>query len=320
MRTASSSGVWIGNDDNTPLQGVSGGGLPARIWRDFMTGASGRKAAPRPKPVDPAGPVAIGALTRIFAQQPAAIIVAPLANAGAPLATALLSLAVLGVVPGPLKSIGIGLALIASRFSSPSRRAKGRASRQYKLVSFGFGFIAFLDLSRLTRNLQELSVKAIRDIVLRHKGWRTDRCDVSLLSRTRWRRGDAAPRAASRTAGRAGRGDAADQVNQDGGHTGAHPRLPRLRADHSRTRSVSRTSGWCWAAIISGPIRGPPCPPPKRWIRPRSWRSGMCARASAMKIHLRLLDSGCADDAVPLPGIIAEKRAARRTAPRRTRD
>ncbi|WP_414712718.1 transglycosylase domain-containing protein [Sphingopyxis sp.] len=50
-------GVWIGNDDNTPLQGVSGGGLPARIWRDFMTGASGRPAAPRPKPVDPTGPV-----------------------------------------------------------------------------------------------------------------------------------------------------------------------------------------------------------------------------------------------------------------------
>jgi penicillin-binding protein 1A len=51
-------GVWIGNDDNTPLQGISGGGLPARIWRDFMTEASGKKAAPRPKRVvDPTGPV-----------------------------------------------------------------------------------------------------------------------------------------------------------------------------------------------------------------------------------------------------------------------
>ncbi|MGH6696006.1 transglycosylase domain-containing protein [Sphingopyxis sp.] len=51
-------GVWIGNDDNTPLQGVSGGGLPARIWRDFMTEVSGKKAAPRPKKVvDPTGPV-----------------------------------------------------------------------------------------------------------------------------------------------------------------------------------------------------------------------------------------------------------------------
>ncbi|MDB5715493.1 MAG: penicillin-binding protein [Sphingomonadales bacterium] len=32
-------GVWVGNDDNTPLRGVHGGGLPARIWRDFMASA-----------------------------------------------------------------------------------------------------------------------------------------------------------------------------------------------------------------------------------------------------------------------------------------
>ena len=31
--------VWIGHDDNRPLPGLSGGGLPARIWRDFMGGA-----------------------------------------------------------------------------------------------------------------------------------------------------------------------------------------------------------------------------------------------------------------------------------------
>jgi membrane peptidoglycan carboxypeptidase len=29
-------GVWMGNDDNAPMQGVAGGGLPATIWRDFM--------------------------------------------------------------------------------------------------------------------------------------------------------------------------------------------------------------------------------------------------------------------------------------------
>jgi drug/metabolite transporter (DMT)-like permease len=58
---------------------------------------------------------AIGALTLVFAfRYGKAIIVAPLANAGAPLATALLSLTLLGVVPGPLKAVGIGLALIAS--------------------------------------------------------------------------------------------------------------------------------------------------------------------------------------------------------------
>jgi penicillin-binding protein 1A len=33
-------GVWVGNDDNSPLAGqIAGGGLPARIWRDFMTQA-----------------------------------------------------------------------------------------------------------------------------------------------------------------------------------------------------------------------------------------------------------------------------------------
>jgi penicillin-binding protein 1A len=29
-------GVWMGNDDNTPLTGVTGGGLPAEIWREAM--------------------------------------------------------------------------------------------------------------------------------------------------------------------------------------------------------------------------------------------------------------------------------------------
>lgn len=29
-------GVWMGNDDNTPLTGVTGGGLPAEIWREVM--------------------------------------------------------------------------------------------------------------------------------------------------------------------------------------------------------------------------------------------------------------------------------------------
>ena len=52
-------GVWVGNDDNSPLQGVTGGGLPARIWRDFMTQASGKvpqRRAPS-RATDPGGPV-----------------------------------------------------------------------------------------------------------------------------------------------------------------------------------------------------------------------------------------------------------------------
>lgn len=49
-------GVWIGNDDNTPLGQINGGGLPARIWADFMRQALGAKAAPKPRP-DPSGTV-----------------------------------------------------------------------------------------------------------------------------------------------------------------------------------------------------------------------------------------------------------------------
>lgn len=30
------AGVWMGYDDNTPLSGVTGGGLPAEIWREVM--------------------------------------------------------------------------------------------------------------------------------------------------------------------------------------------------------------------------------------------------------------------------------------------
>jgi penicillin-binding protein 1A len=41
--------VWVGNDDNTPLAGIQGGGLPARIWRDFMSSAlAARMPLPRP--------------------------------------------------------------------------------------------------------------------------------------------------------------------------------------------------------------------------------------------------------------------------------
>lgn len=32
-------GVWVGNDDNSPMNRVTGGSLPAMIWRDFMNEA-----------------------------------------------------------------------------------------------------------------------------------------------------------------------------------------------------------------------------------------------------------------------------------------
>jgi len=58
---------------------------------------------------------AIGALTLVFAfRYGKAIIVAPLINAGAPLLTAVLSMVLLGLVPGPAKIAGIMLALSAA--------------------------------------------------------------------------------------------------------------------------------------------------------------------------------------------------------------
>jgi penicillin-binding protein 1A len=33
-------GVWVGNDNNAPMQKVTGGDLPAKIWRNFVTSAS----------------------------------------------------------------------------------------------------------------------------------------------------------------------------------------------------------------------------------------------------------------------------------------
>lgn len=44
------TGVWVGNDDNSPLGGIAGGGLPARIWRDFMGRAL--NDAPPPEAVE----------------------------------------------------------------------------------------------------------------------------------------------------------------------------------------------------------------------------------------------------------------------------
>jgi drug/metabolite transporter (DMT)-like permease len=58
---------------------------------------------------------AVGAATLVYAfRYGKAIVVAPLSNAGAPLVTAVLALLFASVVPGPLKTVGLALALIAS--------------------------------------------------------------------------------------------------------------------------------------------------------------------------------------------------------------
>jgi penicillin-binding protein 1A len=44
------AGVWMGYDDNTPLSGVTGGGLPAEIWHEVMLRVhDGLEARPLPK-------------------------------------------------------------------------------------------------------------------------------------------------------------------------------------------------------------------------------------------------------------------------------
>ncbi len=40
------TGVWVGNDNASPMKNVSGGGTPALIWRDFMFGAHHGKPKP----------------------------------------------------------------------------------------------------------------------------------------------------------------------------------------------------------------------------------------------------------------------------------
>ncbi|MFM9827166.1 MAG: transglycosylase domain-containing protein [Sphingomonas sp.] len=48
-------GVWVGNDDNSPNPGLSGGGIPARIWRNFMQNALGVAPAVRATPASDSG-------------------------------------------------------------------------------------------------------------------------------------------------------------------------------------------------------------------------------------------------------------------------
>jgi penicillin-binding protein 1A len=44
------AGVWLGNDDDTPMNKVTGGSLPAAAWRSFMLAAT-RGMPVRPLPI-----------------------------------------------------------------------------------------------------------------------------------------------------------------------------------------------------------------------------------------------------------------------------
>ena len=40
------AGVWVGNDNGAPMNKVTGSGLPAQIWRAFMTSQENTVALP----------------------------------------------------------------------------------------------------------------------------------------------------------------------------------------------------------------------------------------------------------------------------------
>lgn len=46
--------VWLGNDDNSPMKGVTGGSYPASIWRQVMSQSKGRYAAIAMQDFEPA--------------------------------------------------------------------------------------------------------------------------------------------------------------------------------------------------------------------------------------------------------------------------
>jgi membrane peptidoglycan carboxypeptidase len=53
-------GVWVGNDDHSPMKRVVGGSLPAKIWKDFMQQASTPALAGNNPTTSPAAPATVG--------------------------------------------------------------------------------------------------------------------------------------------------------------------------------------------------------------------------------------------------------------------
>jgi penicillin-binding protein 1A len=61
------AGVWLGNDDNTPMNKVTGGTLPAALWRNFMLEATrGMPVRPLPSGSAPSDANGESALDQLF--------------------------------------------------------------------------------------------------------------------------------------------------------------------------------------------------------------------------------------------------------------
>jgi penicillin-binding protein 1A len=66
------TGVWLGNDDNSPTKKATGGGLPVEVWTRFMKVAhQGVAPAPLPGSYQPRGSVG-GLLSTLFPDNPRA--------------------------------------------------------------------------------------------------------------------------------------------------------------------------------------------------------------------------------------------------------
>ncbi len=62
------AGVWVGNDDNTPMNKVTGGSLPAPVWKTFMLAAM-QSTPSKPLPSAPLQAVSSGTtLDQLFGQ------------------------------------------------------------------------------------------------------------------------------------------------------------------------------------------------------------------------------------------------------------
>jgi penicillin-binding protein 1A len=74
------AGVWLGNDDNSPMERVTGGGLPAELWRAVMLEAhQGLPARPLPSASAPA-PGAADPAPRAAPEDPLAALIRRLAE------------------------------------------------------------------------------------------------------------------------------------------------------------------------------------------------------------------------------------------------
>jgi penicillin-binding protein 1A len=78
------TGVWLGNDDNSPTRKATGGGLPVEIWTRFMKAAhQGVAPVPLPVPAAPAGGL-LANIAQAVAPASAPAVNAPATNAPIP--------------------------------------------------------------------------------------------------------------------------------------------------------------------------------------------------------------------------------------------